>query len=310
VISANTPLDGQSSALDAAHASGAAFVFWLQDLYSLAIGRILGRRLPILGSLIGGRFERLERRLLLASECVVSITADFLPILERWGVNRQRTVVAHNWAPLDQVVPGSKQNPWSRELGISDVPVFLYSGTLGRKHDPGVLLALAKTLPNAIVVVTSEGPGADWLRVHSAGTINLRLLPFQPEERLSDVLASADVVVALLYEDAGIFSVPSKVATYMAAARPILAAMPIENLSARTILEAGAGRVVPPRDRSGFLAAAVELLERPDERAHAAAAGRSYAEKEFNIGPIADQFEDVLRRAASGVHRPLQVAAR
>jgi colanic acid biosynthesis glycosyl transferase WcaI len=309
VISANTPLDGQASALGAAHAGGAAFVFWLQDVYSLGIGRIIGRRLPILGRLIGSRFERLERNLLLSSEGVVSISGDFLPILERWGITGQRTTVVHNWAPLDQVRPGSKQNSWSTELGIADVPVFLYSGTLGRKHDPGVLLALAASLPNAMVVVASEGPGADWLRHHSTGVGNLRLLPFQPEERLSDVLASADVLVALLHADAGVFSVPSKVATYMAAARPILAAMPQENLASRTILTTGAGRVVPPWDRSGFLAAAAELLARPDERALAAGAGRSYAEKEFRIGPIADQFEGVLGRAASRMRRPPSAAA-
>ena len=40
------------------------------------------------------------------------------------------------------------------------------------------------------------------------------------------MLASADVLVALLETDAGAFSVPSKVLTSLSAGRPILAAIP------------------------------------------------------------------------------------
>ena len=59
------------------------------------------------------------------------------------------------------------------------------------------------------------------------------LLPYQPFGRLSEVLASADVLVALLESDAGAYSVPSKVLTYLAAGRPILGAIPAEK-SGRT----------------------------------------------------------------------------
>ena len=81
--------------------------------------------------------------------------------------------------------------------------VFLYSGTLGFKHNPGLLLALAKAFAedrDVEVVVNSQGAPADWLRTQAAaaGLRNLRVNPFQPYEAMSDVLASADVLVMLV----------------------------------------------------------------------------------------------------------------
>src|SRR5262249_55634342 len=140
--------------------------------------------------------------------------------------------------------------------------VFLYSGTLGLKHNPGLLLALAKRFadrPDARVVVISEGLGADWLRAHAAEAPNLAILPYQPFERLAEAGARAEILVAILEPDAGVFSVPSKVLTYLCAGKAILAAIPVANLAARIIARTGAGQVVAPNDESGFLTAAEGL---------------------------------------------------
>ena len=139
------------------------------------------------------------------------ITEDFLPALAAWGVAAWRISVIENWAPLDQVTPMAKDNPWSREHRLADVPVLLYAGTLGLKHDPLIILGLAEHLPDARVVVVSEGIGAEWLREHGASADNLVVLPFQLFDRLSEVLAAADVLLTILEPDAGAYSVPSKV---------------------------------------------------------------------------------------------------
>jgi colanic acid biosynthesis glycosyl transferase WcaI len=298
VVSANAPLDVQAAALAQAHRRDAGFIFWIQDIHSIAIHRILARRQAIASRLLAARFSRLERRLLRASDAIVAITDDFLPILSQWGVPRERTSIVENWAPLDEVAPLLKANKWSAEHGLTEMPVFLYAGTLGLKHNPAMLLALAEGLPSARVVVISEGTGAQWLRRHATGAQNLLILPFQPLERLREVFASADVLVAILEPDAGVFSVPSKVYTYLAASRPILGAIPEPNLAARTINYVGAGRVVEPGDVQGFLTAARALLDDPKGRALAGAAGRGYAESAFEIGGIADRFEAIMRACA------------
>ena len=105
------------------------------------------------------RFERLERAILASSDAVLAITPDFVPILERWNVPPERIVVEPNWAPLDEVDELPKRNAWSEAHGLEEVPVLMYAGTLGRKHDPILLVALADALPEATVVVIAEGAG-------------------------------------------------------------------------------------------------------------------------------------------------------
>ena len=187
-----------------------------------------------------------------------------------------------------------KANPWSRSHGLDGAQVVLYAGTLGRKHDPSLLLALAHALPDARVVVISEGVGADRLRELARGRVSLVQMPLQPIDRLSEVLATADLLVAILDGDASVFSVPSKVLTYLTAGRPILAAIPSVNLAARTIIAARAGRVTEPGERHAFVAAAQQLLETPAAAEAAGLAGRAYAERAFDIDAITDRFESVV----------------
>jgi glycosyltransferase involved in cell wall biosynthesis len=297
VLSADTPLDAEWHALRAAHRVNSAFVHWIQDIYSLAVGRLLARRSRVIGRLLGARFEALERRIFRASDGLVAIAPDFVPILDRWGVDRDRITVIENWAPLDEVTALPKANGWAERHHLNDVTVFLYAGTLGRKHDPTMLIDLAAAVPDSRVVVVAEGIGADRLRSAQAGRPNLVLLPLQPAAQINLMLASADVLVALLESDAGIFSVPSKVLTYLAAGRPILAAIPSTNLAAKTIVASQAGVVIDPGDRAGFVSAAQRLASDPSTRVAAANAGLAYASRKFDVADKARTFEAVLHEA-------------
>jgi hypothetical protein len=193
VISANAPLEVQLRVLSVARAGGAAFVFWVQDLHGVAITRILGRRYPLIGNLIGQRFARLETRLFRDSDAIVAISSDYLPSILGSGVDEDRVSVVENWAPL-----GAEPNPagstaWARSHGLGARPVILYAGTLALKHNPALLLDLAAGLPQATVVAVTEGPGAGWLREHGSHIENLRLLPQQPYEDLGHMLGAADL---------------------------------------------------------------------------------------------------------------------
>ena len=114
----------------------------------------------------------------------------------------------------------------------------------------------------------------------------LVLLPYQPYEVLPEVMASADVLVAILEPDAGVFSVPSKVLSYHCAGRPILAAIPAVNLAARIIERNGSGLVVEPSDENGFVARAWELVRQPAARREMGARALCYAEATFDIATI------------------------
>jgi colanic acid biosynthesis glycosyl transferase WcaI len=299
VICGNSAPDIQMSALQAARAGKAGFVFWLQDLYGEAAKRILPRQLPAIGHVAAYLLAAKETRCLRRSDAVISISDDFLPQLKSIGVSTDRCITIENWAPLAEISPRSKRNVWSLEQGCAEEFCFLYAGTLGLKHNPELLAALAQGLARhsaARLIVASQGLGADYLAEQKKlrHLDRLTLLPFQPYDALPDMLGAADVAIALLEPEAGVFSVPSKVLSYFSAGRPILAATPQENLAARLIRREGAGMVVDPADIEGFVAAALGMLANRTTLTAMGPNGRAYAERAFAIGPIADRFEAIM----------------
>ena len=300
VLSGNTPTETQEPITRATVEVGGRFYYWVQDFYSLAVDKLLRKKIPVAGGLIGAWYRLLDLRQFRRSSGIVTITEDFTPILTKeFGVAPGRVSVVPNWAVIEDLPVLPKDNPWSRRNGLHDKFVFLYSGTIGMKHNPAMLLELAKRFesdPAVRVVIVSEGIGAEWLRRESgrAGLGNLLLLPYQPFAELPELLATGDVLTGILEQEAGVFSVPSKTLSYLCAGRPLLLAVPQENLAARITKDNAAGLTVAPDDLEGFLAAAERLRASPEERARLAANARAYAEATFPIEKTANTFEEIL----------------
>lgn len=304
IISGNTPTEAQVRMVRQAYALRVPFVSWVQDFYSLAVDKLARKKLPVVGAWVGAWYRHLDRRCFQASSGVVAITKDFAPALGQFGVPAERIAVIPNWAPLDELPLLPKTNAWADRHGLGEKFVFLYSGTLAMKHNPDLLRLLAVEFrddPAVQVVVISEGPGADYLREKKTAENlnNLLLLPFQPFADMPAVLAASEVLLTVLEREAGVFSVPSKVLTYHAAGRPILGAMPAENLAARILTEEGSGLCVEPEDAAGFVSAARQLRKEASLRSGLAQRARRYAEREFDIGRITDRFEAVIAEAIS-----------
>ena len=301
VISSNAPLDTQRHILAASRKAGAGFVFWLQDIYSAAITRVVPEKLPVVGHAIAAWYRHLEFAMLRASDQVVAITEDFRPELERAGVDPARITAIENWAPLDDLPQMPRDNAWAAANYPAEGLRFVYSGTLGYKHNPHWLPELARQFPAAQVCVFSEGEVATTLARQAAsdGLGNLVVRPWVPMADLPAMLAGADVLVAFVEPEAGIYSVPSKILTYLAVGRPILAAMPTANLAARLIETHRAGLVCGCDATAKFAANAAELADNPPLRTEFGANGRDYALRNFAISGIADRFMAVCEAALS-----------
>jgi glycosyltransferase involved in cell wall biosynthesis len=302
VISSNTPLDVQRRILSAVKGTGGSLIYWLQDFQSLAMKAYLPRRIPVLGRWIAWFYEWMERRILRRSAHIVCISSDFAAILKGWRIDGNHISVIENWTPKSDIRPLPKDNAWSRAHGLAGKRVFLCAGTLGLKHNPDLLWRLAMACsddPSLAVVVASEGIGADWLkeRLRAMPLVPLAIVPFQSYDSLPEMLATGDVLLSIIEPDAGRFSVPSKVLSYLAAARPVLLSVPRENLAARIVSESGAGIVVSPGDIEGFIAKARGLMANPVARQSHAAAARRYADDHFDIERITDRFMAVMEKA-------------
>jgi glycosyltransferase involved in cell wall biosynthesis len=298
VVGCNMPLDAQKKLQRACATERIAFVFWLQDLLSQATYHFLGQRLGLLGRAIGRRYMALEASLLRSSDGVVAISERFLPPLEQCRVERRKVRVVPNWAPLSRIRPVEKDNPWARRHGLSGKLVALYSGTLGLKQDPTLLLGLARAGAEfgLHVVVVSEGQGADWLehRRREEKLHNLLLLSFQPMDQYSEVLGTSDILVAMIGRESAVFSIPSKILSYLAAGRPVVASIAAENDAAQAIRLAQAGIVVEPGENAAFNAGVLRLAADAQARRRLGDNGRRFAEQSFDVGVKALQFEETF----------------
>jgi len=300
LFSANTPLDVQKRVAAWCRRNGVLFVFWVQDILGVAIRKLFGLRWPLVGDLAGRYYERLEAKLLRESDHVILISEDHCHLVETCNLDKNRVLLVPNWAIVEEFPELPKDNEWSREHSVSKTFNFVYSGTLGMKHNPNLLLKLAQQFSgtdNVRIIVISEGLGADRLRSerNRLGLNNLVILPFQSLERVRFALASADVLLALLDRNASTFCVPSKVLTYLCTGRPLLLAIPSDNRAARLVSELKAGIVVPPESDRDFLKASLHLFSTASDRKRMGERARCYAEREFRSEKVCRNFMKVVR---------------
>ena len=151
--------------------------------------------------------------------------------------------------------------------------------------------------------MVSEGAGANWLaeRRNESGLTNLTVLPFQPMKRYSEVLGAGDILLAMVGVEAAAFSVPSKILSYLAAGKPVVASIAGDNDAALMIAEAGSGSVVEPGDRKAFFDKVLELAVNPELRGTMGEKARRFAVDQFAVEAIGDRFTTILTAARAGV---------
>lgn len=307
IVSLTAPVDTLSIVRKRCISARTFFILYMQDIFSLGVRELLKRKLGPVGSIVGRYYTSLEQANLRRADKIICITEDFRTTLRSWSIPADRMEVIENWAPLDELAPYSGPRLWVEEYGLKGKRIVLYSGTLGLKHNPKLLsaaarhLAVTPGLEDAVMLVITEGLGAELLEQEKAqgGLDNLVILPWQPYERLAEILSSAELVLAMIERDAGTFCVPSKVLSYLSVGCPILLSSPQENLAVRTVRRAHAGEVVEPEDEHGFIHAVQRMLSDREALAGYAASARRYAETVFDIRDIADRFEALWAPKAS-----------
>ncbi|MBS1838417.1 MAG: glycosyltransferase, partial [Actinobacteria bacterium] len=123
---------------------------------------------------------------------------------------------------------------------------------------------------------------------------------------LPEVLATADLHLVPLKTGLARSSVPSKLYSILAAARPVLASVDAGTEVATTIERAGAGVSIAPDDADAFVDALDSLLADPDTLVSMGASGRAFVEGWVSPAAVAESYErlfedvrvDRLRRRA------------
>jgi colanic acid biosynthesis glycosyl transferase WcaI len=222
------------------------------------------------------------------------------------GAPEERVRVIPNWVDTDAIAPRPRDNPWAQEHGLVDRFVVMHSGNVGHAQNLELLIRAAPNLADveglAVVVAGFGARHAHHLALaERLGAQRVSFLPYQPRERLSESLSSADIHYVGLAPGLAGFVVPSRVYGILAAGRPILAAVDADSETAALVQETGCGIVVAPDDLEALVAAIRALAAGEHDLAAMGARGRAYAEREGGLDVAVGRYREVLAETvASG----------
>jgi colanic acid biosynthesis glycosyl transferase WcaI len=300
------PLIGPLTSALIARRNGAKLVSVIYDIYpdiAIELGKVKN---PLLIKVLR-QVEALTYRW---SDRVAVLSESFRQnLINEKGVAPGKIAVVPVWLDAADIVPQPRDNAWRREMDIPPEKfVVLYAGTIGLVSGAEVILEAARRLrskPDILFLLVGGGYAKDQVEneARQQGLRNIRMLPFQPRERLSELQATADVSLVTLAPERGRTSVPSKVLGYMAAARPIVASVDLDCDTARMIREAGCGLVVAPGEGESIAQAVWHYYESPDQRAGDGLKGREFFlenyEKKRVIGKFLDLLDELMKQRES-----------
>jgi glycosyltransferase involved in cell wall biosynthesis len=139
-----------------------------------------------------------------------------------------------------------------------------HTGSFFGKRDPRPFLTALKQSGLDDVVARFLGDfrstDREWAEEQDLGG-RLELIPYAPRRRSLELQRDSEALLLLIPEAGGRGKgvLSGKVFEYLAADRPILAAVPPEGAAAQLIRDAGAGLVVAPEDVDGMTAALRDL---------------------------------------------------
>ncbi len=277
------------------------FVFNIQDVFpdvAVELGAITNPRVIAVASW-------LEKFLYKRSQAVTVLSEDLrLNVVNKLHGDRpERVHVIPNFVDTERIQPAPSENSYRSEFGLSGKTVVLYAGNVGMSQSLELLVEAARRHQDSnelVFVVNGGGSALERLQESAKGLDNLRFIPMQPRERLPELLAAGDIHVVPLKRGLARSSVPSKLYSILAAARPVLASVDAGTEVAETIKLAGAGLAVAPEDPDAFCSALNEMLSDRKALAQMGACGRAFVEGWVSPAAVGVAYEnlfELLRRS-------------
>lgn len=276
-----------SALVRAARATGRAprFVLWFQDLVLLAASSVgAGGR----GQALLRAARPLERVAAGGADAVVVCSPGFRQYLANLGTEDGRIETIHNWVDTGWIKPVDG-------LRSAKATRFLYAGNLGYTQGFETLVeAAASSGPSVEIELVGGGNAAAHVRRLAASSPNVRVRPPVPRSELPALLASADAHLVLQRAVSAGANFPSKIASYLASGRPIIASIESNTPAAHVLRESGAALLVPPESPADLARAIRTLRDEPERREELGRRGREFAVAHFARERALPELERVL----------------
>jgi len=196
-----------------------------------------------------------------------------------------------------ELMPTARTSAMRREWKVEeDELLFLSAGNMGIMHPLDAILDAAKALVDLPVRFLFIGEGAQrnhlMNRVEKEKIGGVNFLPYQSEERFVRLLRTADICLAGLQQGLEDLAFPSRVITYMSAARPVITIMKPQTSVARWITEDGCGwNVANGRELTGLI---LELLKDRSVIENRGLRARELYEERFKKSKIINEYVNMF----------------
>lgn len=268
-------------------------LLWIQDLWPDTLEAMgFGPRSLVyhLAALLSGFIHRRCDRLLVQSP-------GFGPRLQARGIPASRISWLPNWAEsfYRPVAPDScVDNP------LAGIPGFrvLFAGNIGSAQSFETIIDAAQRLrevPDLHWVILGDGLMRDRVAAETRRlglADRFHLLGQRPAEEMPACFAHADILLVTLRADP-VFSltIPSKIQSYLACARPMVASLDGEG--AAVVRESGAGPVCNAENGSALAEAVMSVYRlSPEQRMACGEKGRQYYEQHFERSLLLGRLND------------------
>lgn len=282
-------------------AKKARTVYVLQDLFPDTL-LLMGKLKQTHPAVRLGRW--MERVSYAGNTRLVTVSPDMAQTLQRRGVAPSRVTVIPNWADCAVIAPVERaDNPLFDTFSIPrDRFIALYAGTLNALQCPDTLLDAAVRLqtsaPEILLVLFGGGGLCEHVaqRIAAEGLRNVRLLPLQPQECVSNVYSMGDMALVPLKAHVTDAAMPSKTATAMAAARPVIVTAEPDTALAGLVREADCGWLAAPEDAVALARAVLEAYEARRDLPAMGARARAYAQTKLTRESAVRDYFHVLNK--------------
>lgn len=291
VFAMSPPLSLGVAGWMAAKRRGVPFVFNIQDVFpdvAIETGTISSPR-------VISAAKRLEKFVYDHADVVTVLSKEMQRNVE--GKTDSQTAIIPNFVDITTFKPTPLNNSYREEFDLVGKRVVMYSGNVGFSQSIELLADAAREMRDVedlVFVVNGGGSAIGEVRKRAEGLDNFRMIPYQPVERVPEVLAAADIHVIPLRQGLAWSSVPSKLYKILAVERPVIASVDEGTEVGRVVVEAGAGHAVPPDDPAPLIASLRELLESEERREAMGKSGRRWVEQWTTPARAAAQYQDLF----------------
>jgi glycosyltransferase involved in cell wall biosynthesis len=279
----------------------APMVIWMQDLWPESLSATGAIRSKAVLKIV----ELLVRLIYKGCDRILAQSKAFIPSIVRLGGDPDRICYYPNSADSLYQPTSLHADAAERSL-VPDGFRVVFAGNIGAAQDFNCILSAAEKLkPKKDIhwLILGDGRMSNWVQaeIYKRGLSDtVHLLGRYPAEAMPRFFALSDaLLVTLKKEPIFALTIPSKIQSYLACAKPIIAALDGEG--ARVVKEAGAGITCPAEDSKALSQAVLKLYEMtPEKRVEMGTRGRRYFESNFEREKLLDHLVKLMMELTKG----------